>query len=117
VNIELYDHDDGFRVVATNAHGGSAETVIPSDDPVAEYVRRKGRLQSSYLVYWLTETGNDDEFLAFLNNANDHFRPRRVRQPGWDQHLSTGEVPSKPQKPGDVVVHGNHARAVVRGSD
>lgn len=116
MNLQCYPHDDGYRVVAENDHGGRAETVFAADHPVSEYVTRKHRLNREYVVYWLTELGDDPDFLAFLNTANDHFRERRVRSEGWQDTagLSTGEVPSKPQKPGDVVVHGHHATATLR---
>lgn len=116
MNVEVFPHDSGFRVVATNAFGESEEAVIPRNHPVSEYVAHQHRLNTSYLVYWLTEkpSKSTDGLLKFLNRSNDGFRKRRVRSKGWEKSagISTGleaDRPAQSRRPGDVVVHGNVA--------
>lgn len=112
MNVDCFPHDDGYRLVATNNRGETAECVLPPDHPVSEYVAEKGRLNQSYVIYWLTEDGSQPAFLAFLERANDHFRPRRIRQPGWDSMVSDGTDTrgTKAARPGDVHVYGSTAR-------
>jgi len=121
VNLNLYAHERGFLIRAENIYGESAEMVSTPGDGIWEYVDRNGRLNTSYVVYCLTENKKRNKeqqaFLDFLNKANDHRHPRRKLRPeGWREYagLSKGEVVSVPRKPGDVVVHGDVARAYVR---
>lgn len=122
MNINLYIDELGYRIVADNKYGEKAEMVSQPGDGIYEYVQRTGRLNMSYIVYWLTNPPKDmrpltperQAFLEFLNQADDHRRERRVTRPkGWRNHagLSTGEVAHHYKKPGDVVVHGDCARA------
>jgi hypothetical protein len=121
MNLNLYISELGYRLVAENIFGEKAEMDVVPGDGIYEYVRMTGRLNVSYVVYWLTNPPkgfrmdkNRKEFLEFLNRANDHRRVRRVTRPeGWREYagLSKGEVPHHYKKPGDVVVHGDCARA------
>jgi hypothetical protein len=122
VNLNLYAHDLGFLIIADNIYGEKCEMVSQPGDGIWEYVNKNGRLNTSYIVYCLTNPPkgfaplNDERqaFLDFLNKANDRRHPRRVLRPeGWRDHagISRGEVVSVPKKAGDVVVHGDVARA------
>lgn len=119
--VELYVQDGGYLVVASNIYGEKEQYLSLPGDGIYEYVASKGRLNVSYIVYCLTDrkkrTKEQQTFLDFLNKANDHRREKRVTRPaGWRETagLSTGEVPSKPTKAGDVVVYGDVARATLR---
>jgi hypothetical protein len=119
--VELYVHEAGYLIKARNIFDEVAEYVSSPGDGIYEYVAVKGRLNVSYIVYCLSamkkRTKEQQAFLDFLNKANDHRHPRRVTRPdGW-QHtsgVSTGEVPSRPTKAGDVVVYGDVARATLQ---
>jgi hypothetical protein len=119
--VELYVHEAGYLIVASNVYGEKEQYVSTPGDGIFEYVATKGRLNVSYIVYCLTalknRTREQQAFLDFLNNANDHRHVKRITRPkGWRNHagLSTGEVPSKPTKAGDVVVYGDVARATLQ---
>ena len=122
MNLDLYHHDLGYRIVARNIYGEVCELISQPGDGIYEYVLKAGRLNTSYIVYCLTNfkgfrSKEQQVFLDFLNKANDHRHPRRKLRPeGWRDHagISRGEVPSVPRKAGDVVVHGDVARAWVR---
>jgi hypothetical protein len=121
VIVELYVHEGGYLVVASNVYDEKEQYLSLPGDGIFEYVASKGRLNVSYIVYCLTamksRTEAQQTFLDFLNKANDHRHPKRVtRPPGWKKTagLSTGEVPSKPTKAGDVVVYGDVARATLQ---
>jgi hypothetical protein len=122
VNLDLYAHELGYRIVARNIFGEVCEMVSAPGDGIYEYVLKTGRLNTSYIVYCLSHfkgilSEEQQAFLDFLNRANDRRHPRRVLRPeGWRDHagISRGEVNSVPRKPGDVVVHGDVARAWVR---
>lgn len=114
MNVEVFDHDDWMKVRATNAAGHWSEMALFPGTPLFDYVRQHNRLNRSFIEYHLIEEANQENqaFLDFLLAANDDPSNRRLRSEGWQATagLSTGEVPSKPKKPGDVVIHGNHAR-------
>ena len=118
--VELYLHEGGYLVVASNKFGEKEQYVSTPGDGIFEYVASKGRLNVSYIVYCLTHIKKPTEeqrtFLSFLNNANDHRRTvRKTRPEGWRNTagISNGEVPSRPVKPGDVVIYGDVAKATV----
>jgi hypothetical protein len=122
MKIETHVHDDGYRINAENVWGEKAELVLPADHPVSEYITEKGRLNSSYLSYWLNEqpSTKTDAFLAFLTKGDDHHRKRRVTRPkGWRDTANIRrpgdkpDAPRTPQKDGDVVVFGHHAKATM----
>lgn len=120
MNIDLYLHERGFLIVARNKFAETAEMVSEPGDGIYEYVKRTGRLNSSFIVYHLTNAKKTNkeqqDFLAFLNKANDHRREKRVTRPeGWREKagISKGEVISRPTRPGDVVVHGDVAVATL----
>lgn len=121
--VELYIHDAGYLIVASNIYDEKEQYVSSPGDGIFEYVTSKGRLNASYIVYCLTalksRTKEQQTFLDFLNKANDHRREKRVTRPkGWQKTagLSTGEVPTRPSKPGDVVIYGDLATATVKAS-
>ena len=123
MNVDLYVHEEGYRVVARNIFGETCEMVSRPGDGIYEYVSKMGRLNISFIVYCLTQimgflrSDEQQAMLDFLNTANDHRHPRRKLRPeGWKAYagLSQGEVNSAPKKPGDVVVHGDVARAWFR---
>lgn len=121
MNLNLYISELGYRLVAENVFGEKAEMNVAPGDGIYEYVQKTGRLNASYVVYWLTNPPAKTKlkkeqivFLDFLNRANDNRRERRVTRPkGWRETagISKGEVPHHYKKPGDVVVHGDVARA------
>ena len=122
MNIDLYLHELGYLIVARNIFGDTCEMVSQPGDGIYEYVLKTGRLNASYIVYWLTEAKklNKEQaaLLSFLNTANDGRSKRRVRAKGWEAQagLSTGEVPHRPLRPGDVVVHGDVAQVGMKGT-
>ena len=121
MNVDLYLHEMGYLIVARNKFDEKCEMVSSPGDHIYEYVQKTGRLNVSYIRYWLTKLLADGQldddrkaFLDFVNKANDHRRVKRKTRPeGWRElsGLSTGEVPRQPKRPGDVVVHGDVARA------
>ncbi len=122
MKVETHVHDDGYRISAANSWGEKAEIVLPLDHPVSQYITEKGRLNSTYIVYWLTEqpSKKTDAFLAFLNKGDDGHRKKRVTRPkGWRDTANirregdTPDAPRTPQKDGDVVVNGSHAKATL----
>jgi hypothetical protein len=121
MNLDLYHHERGFQIVARNKFAESCEYISAPGDGIYEYVSRNGRLNMSFVVYCLTvlpeRTDEQQAMLDFLNRANDHRRVvRKTRPKGWRNKagISKGEVQSTPKKPGDVVVHGDVARAYTR---
>lgn len=119
--VELYVHEGGYLITASNIYDEKEQYVSSPGDGIYEYVATKGRLNASYIVYCLTHlksrTKMQQTFLDFLNKANDHRRViRKTRPEGWQASagLSTGEVPTRPSKPGDVVIYGDIALATVK---
>jgi hypothetical protein len=124
VDINLYLHELGYRIEARNKFGETAEMMSQPGDGIYEYVQRTNRLNMSYIVYWLTNpppamtplSPERQNMLDFLNRADDHRHPRRIRKRGWERTagLSDGEVISRPRKPGDVTVHGDVATIAMK---
>jgi hypothetical protein len=120
--VELYVHEGGYLIVASNVFGEKEQYVSSPGDGIFEYVAAKGRLNVSYIVYCLTalkkRTKAQQTFLDFLNKANDHRHPTRVtRPPGWQKTAGLGVVGEEhrhPTKAGDVVVYGDVARATLQ---
>jgi hypothetical protein len=113
--VSAYKRDGWYKIVAENKFGERSEYGATPGDGIYEYLEKERRLNVTFLEYWLVKNDREEDkiFLEFLQRANDHRTPRKLRLPGWDTMIATGdEPPPKRHKgPGDVTVYGSTAEA------
>lgn len=116
MKLSAYQRDGWYKIVAENNFGERSEYGCLPGDGIYEYLDKYHRLNATYVEYWLVRNNREEDqpFLEFLQRANDHRTPRRVRLPGWEQTAGLHDpnaIPVERKKgPGDVVVYGDCAR-------